>query len=135
MHAPDVRGCFGTDDVDLRERTETARVADAGAPSQYLVTSAQAPGKGCVLTFLQTSCTITGLTNGTAHTFTVKSRLASWLSAASAPSAAVTPGTRPAKPTVKWSSSKRTRTVKAQVTKVTGVAVKSWPVWSVTTSV
>jgi alpha-tubulin suppressor-like RCC1 family protein len=55
------------------------------------------PG-GAACTTATTSCTITGLTNGTAYTFTVVTRSTAGQSAASAPSTAITPAVPDAPP-------------------------------------
>ena len=62
---------------------------DGGSPVLEYVAS-EVPG-GATCTSSTTSCTITGLTNGTGYTFTVTARNAIGTSNASAPSAPVTP--------------------------------------------
>ncbi len=69
-----------------------------GAPSSYTVTAVQDASKHCTISFLQSSCVVSGLTNGTAYTFTSKAKLVTWQSAASAPSNSVTPLGPPAAP-------------------------------------
>jgi len=64
-----------------------------GTPSSYTVTAVQDPSKLCTVSFGQSTCTIGGLAVGTAYTFTAKAHLATWQTAASAPSTAVTPTT------------------------------------------
>ena len=62
-----------------------------GTPTSFTVTAAQDASKKCVVTSPTTSCTVTGLTAGTAYTFTARANLNSWQTAASAPSKSVTP--------------------------------------------
>ena len=63
------------------------------AVSTYLATASPG-GRTCLAT--ETSCVISGLTNGTTYTFTVQALSGAGWSAASAPSNAVTPRTEPA---------------------------------------
>ena len=74
----------------------TAPSNDGGSPiTGYTVTASPAspasPGGTCTATPPSTTCTISGLTNGTAYTFTVVASNAVGSSAPSAPSSAVTP--------------------------------------------
>jgi hypothetical protein len=62
-------------------------------PTSYTVT-AQPGGASCTVQAPATSCTVTGLTNGTAYTFTVTANAAGG-NASSAPSSAVTPAPGP----------------------------------------
>ena len=72
--------------------------ASGGSPiTGYTVTSA--PG-GITATCTTTPCVITGLTNGTAYTFTVKATNAVGSGASSAASNSVTPATTPGAPTI-----------------------------------
>ena len=79
----------------------TAPTDTGGADlSGYKVTSSPG-GKQCNATGATTSCTVTGLTNGTAYTFTVTAtNAAGTTSAASSASNSVTPATVPGAPTV-----------------------------------
>ena len=71
--------------------------ADGGSPiTGYTVTSA--PG-GFTCTTATTSCVVTGLTNGTAYTFTVVAQNSAGASSASAASTPATPRTVPDAPT------------------------------------
>ncbi|WP_433444954.1 fibronectin type III domain-containing protein [Nonomuraea sp. CA-141351] len=75
--------------------------SDGGSPiTGYTVTAS--PGGAKAITTGATTATVTGLTNGTAYTFTVTATNAVGTSAASAPSDPVTPGpaTPPGKPFV-----------------------------------
>jgi titin len=75
----------------------TAPASDGGSPiTGYTVTSN--PG-GLTCATATTGCTVSGLTNGTAYTFTVTATNAVGTGAASAPSNSVTPATVPGAPT------------------------------------
>ncbi len=77
--------------------TFTAPVNSHGAPvTSYTVTSAP---DGITQVCTASPCTVTGLSNGTAYTFTVQATNAAGDSVASAPSSAVTPATVPGAPT------------------------------------
>ena len=77
----------------------SAPASDGGSPiSGYAVTSA--PGaKTCSWTTRPLSCTVSGLTNGTAYTFTVTATNGVGTGPASAASSPVTPRTVPSAPT------------------------------------
>jgi len=76
----------------------TAPVSNGGsAVTAYTVTAA--PGGRTATTTSATSATVTGLTNGTAYTFTVTATNGAGTSIASSPSSAVTPRTVPGAPT------------------------------------
>ncbi len=62
-----------------------------GTPTSYIVTAVGDNTKTCTVTGASGSCTITGLTNGTAYTFTATAANAGGTSAPSGASAAVTP--------------------------------------------
>jgi hypothetical protein len=75
-----------------------------GTPTSYTITATQDATKKCVVTSPTTSCTVTGLTVGTAYTFTARANLNSWQTAASAPSKSVTPAAFAVVPTSATSS-------------------------------
>jgi titin len=70
-----------------------------GAPSSYTFTAVQDASRSCTISFLQSSCVVSGLTPGVAYTFTAMAGLVSWQTAASAESNSVTPFAVPAAPT------------------------------------
>jgi prepilin-type N-terminal cleavage/methylation domain-containing protein len=75
----------------------TAPVSTGGAAiTSYTATAS--PG-GATCTSAGTSCTVTGLSNGTSYTFTVRATNAAGTSSASSASAAATPSTAPGAPT------------------------------------
>ncbi len=83
--------------------TVSVAAGTGGTPVTYSVSASPQVGgvtKTCTVTVPATSCIVTGLTNGTAYTFTVTATNATGTSAASAASAAVTPATVPGAPTI-----------------------------------
>jgi titin len=62
-----------------------------GAPSSYTVSAIQDASKQCVVTSPSSSCSVAGLTIGSAYTFTASATLNSWQTASSAPSNSATP--------------------------------------------
>lgn len=66
-----------------------------GTPTSYTVAAVQDPSKTCTVTPPATSCTITGLTAGTAYTFTASANLGSSSVGPSAASDAVTVAATP----------------------------------------
>jgi hypothetical protein len=91
-----VAGTSGTATV-----TFTAPVFDGGASiTSYSVTSNPAGGTGSINQAGSGTITVTGLTNGTVYTFTVKATNTAGASAASAASNSVTPYTVPGAPTI-----------------------------------
>ena len=83
--------------------TVSVAAGTGGTPATYTVSASPQVGgvtRTCTVTVPATSCIVTGLTNGTAYTFTVTATNATGTSAASAASAAVTPATVPGAPTI-----------------------------------
>ncbi len=66
-----------------------------GTPSSYTVTAVEDASKSCVVTVPATTCQVSGLTSGTSYSFTSRAHLNTWQTAASPPSAAVTPTLTP----------------------------------------
>ena len=113
----------------------TAPVSDGGSPITGYTVTANPGGQTCSWTSGPLSCTVTGLTNGTNYTFTVKATNAAGTSAASAPSSTITPTapttaapttaapttTAPATPTsVKWTKPSIKTPLVATFTATTG---------------
>ncbi|MEO7172032.1 fibronectin type III domain-containing protein, partial [Flavobacterium sp.] len=76
-----------------------AAPADHGGSAITGYTVTTSPGGSSATTIIGTSATVSGLTNGTAYTFTVTADNAAGTSPASSASSAVTPKTVPASPT------------------------------------
>ncbi len=66
-----------------------------GAPTSYTVTAVEDTSKSCVVTVPTSSCVVHSLASGTSYTFTARANLNLWQTAASDPSAAVTPTLAP----------------------------------------
>ncbi len=66
-----------------------------GTPSSYTVTALEDASKSCVVTMPATTCQVSGLASGTSYSFTSRAHLNTWQTAASPPSAAVTPTLAP----------------------------------------
>ena len=91
-----VAGTAGNAQVDV---SWTAPTWDGGAAITSYTATASPGGQTCTATAPATSCTVTGLTNGTAYTVTVTATNAAGSGPASAASASVTPRTVPGAPT------------------------------------
>ena len=84
-----ISGAVGNTQITVAV-TGAALSGTVGPASSYLVTAS--PGSStCTITVPATTCTFTGLTNGTAYTFTAVARNTTGNSVASASSAAATP--------------------------------------------
>jgi hypothetical protein len=79
----------------------SAPASSGGAPITAYTVTASPGGRHCVWSSGPLSCTVTGLTNGTAYTFTVTATNEAGTGPASTPSASVTPGVYSY--TTKWS--------------------------------
>jgi outer membrane protein OmpA-like peptidoglycan-associated protein len=81
-----------TGDDGLANNSWTAPVNDGGAPIDGYIVTANPGGATCTAVAPSTTCTISGLTNGTEYTFTVVATNNVGNSIASNPSSGVTPG-------------------------------------------
>ena len=77
----------------------SAPPSNGGAPITGYTATSSPGGKTCTWTAGPLSCTVSGLTNGTPYTFTVRATNNAGPGAASVPSTAVTPRTAPSSPT------------------------------------
>ncbi len=78
----------------------SAPLVTGSAPiTSYVVRAVEDTSKTCTWTTGDLTCAVTGLTNGTAYTFTVRAISGAGSSDASAPSVAITPAGRPVAPT------------------------------------
>jgi uncharacterized repeat protein (TIGR02543 family) len=96
-----VPGTPGTPTVSSGDGNATITVvapSAGGAPTSYTVTASPG-GATCTVISPATSCTITGLTNGTSYSFSTVANNATGSSSASPSSAAVSPAGKPGVPT------------------------------------
>jgi uncharacterized repeat protein (TIGR02543 family) len=94
-------GTPGTPTVSSGDGNATITVvapSSGGAPTSYTVTASPG-GATCTVISPATSCTITGLTNGTSYSFSTVANNATGSSSASPSSAAVSPAGKPGVPT------------------------------------
>lgn len=80
--------------------TVTNGTGNGGPPTSYTATTVGDATKNCTITVPDTSCDITGLTNGTGYTFTATATNSAGTSAPSSASSSVTPATVPSPPTL-----------------------------------
>ena len=86
---------------DAKATVTVAAATTGGTPASYAVTASPAvTGGACTVTGDSGSCDVTGLTNGTAYTFTAAATNAGGTSGASGASASVTPLTVPGAPVI-----------------------------------
>jgi len=94
-------GTPGTPTVSAGDGNATITVvapSSGGAPTSYTVTASPG-GATCTVISPATSCTITGLTNGTSYSFSTVANNATGSSSGSASSASVSPAGKPGVPT------------------------------------
>jgi uncharacterized repeat protein (TIGR02543 family) len=94
-------GTPGTPTVSAGDGNATITVvapSSGGAPTSYTVTSSPG-GATCTVISPATSCTVTGLTNGTSYSFSTVASNATGSSSGSASSASVSPAGKPGVPT------------------------------------
>ena len=86
---------------DAKATVTVAAATTGGTPASYTVTASPAvTGGTCTVTGESGSCDVTGLTNGTAYTFTAAATNTGGTSGASGASASVTPLTVPGAPVI-----------------------------------
>ena len=95
------------------QATVTISAGSGGAATTYTVTAVQDNTKTCTVTAPATSCTVSGLTNGTSYTFTSTATNVMGTSSVSAASSAVIPGPPgvPGTPTVAVGNAQATVTI------------------------
>ncbi len=110
---------------------------DGGSPIDQYIATAAPDGLTCA-TANTTSCTVSGLSNGTPYTFTVTARNAIGTSAPSVPSPVVTPVARPGKvkglkvkfqkgiAKLTWKKSAPTASYRVRISKPGGKKYKAW---------
>lgn len=89
-----------------------APTSSGSYPVTHYLASSSPRGRTCLVVAPTLSCEISGLSNGTAYTFTVKALTGAGWSASSAPSSAVTPAARVA-PTITITGAREGRQIAA----------------------
>ncbi len=90
LSPPDAPTISGVSGGDAQATVTVSAATTGGAPSSFQVTSSPG-GSQCTITGSSGNCDVTGLTNGTAHTFTATATNATGTSSASSVSTSVTP--------------------------------------------